>query len=158
MRFCVPVLRRLRLCAAGAVIAACSDGSGPALGTCPQTGEFANFGCARLEGVVRDQAGTPLANARVTFTPSEEVNNTFDSAMHDTDTTGSYSLEVHDYGFEDREPPAEPVPMNLRAFLLPDSPADLIRTSDIIPVSLKFAPVGELPEVLKVDITIDVTP
>jgi hypothetical protein len=153
------VLRLFFLSAALAMIAACSDGSGPAFGTCPQTYEFGNFGCARVEGVVRDQTGTPLANARVTLTPVDEATNSFDSPMHDTDSTGRYSLEIHDYGFGGRTvPPADPVPMNLRAFLLPESSEDLIRASDVIPVNLKFAPVGELPEVLEMDITIDVTP
>jgi hypothetical protein len=48
--------------------------------------------------------------------------------------------------------------MNLRAILLPDSPEELVRSSEVIPVNLRFAPVGELPEVLEVDITINVTP
>ena len=159
MRFYGPLLRRLRFCAAGAVIAACSDGSGPALGTCPQTGEFANLGCARVEGVVRDANGSPISNARVTLTPADGVPESFDTPMHDTDATGTYSLEIHDYGFDGRvASPGDPVPMNLRASRLPDLPEDPIRTSDVIPVNLKFAPVGELPEVLQVDITIDMTP
>jgi hypothetical protein len=151
------VLRPLILCWV-AMFAACSDGSGPGFGTCPQTGEFANFGCAKVEGVVRDQAGTPLANAWVTLTPADEVTNTFDSPTHTTDATGAYSLEIHDYGFGSRHaPPADPVPMNLRASLLPDSPEDVMPTS-VVPVSLKFVPVGELPEILAIDITIDVSP
>jgi hypothetical protein len=51
----------------------------------------------------------------------------------------------------------DPVPMNLRASLLPDSPEEVIPTS-VVPVSLKFVPVGELPEILAMDITIDVSP
>jgi hypothetical protein len=84
------LLRLLILCWV-AMFAACSDGSGLGFGTCPQTGEFANFGCAKVEGVVRDQAGT----------------NRFDSPTHTTDATGAYSLEIHDYGFGSRHgPPA----------------------------------------------------
>ena len=50
-----------------------------------------------------------------------------------------------------------PVPMNLRATLLSDCPQDQLPCS-LAPVSLKFAPVGELPEILELDITIDVSP
>jgi hypothetical protein len=141
------------------VIAACSDGSGPALGTCPQTGEFANIGCARVEGVVRDANGSPVSNAQVTLTPADGIPDSFDTPMHDTDATGTYSLEIHDYGFERRLAPlAAPVPMNLRAFQLTGSAEEPAPASDLIPVNLKFAPVGEVPEVLEVDITINVTP
>jgi hypothetical protein len=47
--------------------------------------------------------------------------------------------------------------LNLRATLLSDSPEDVMPSS-LIPVSLKFAPVGELPDILEMDITIDVSP
>jgi hypothetical protein len=138
------------------MIAACSDGTGPAFG-CPQTTEFGNFGCARVKGVVRYADGSPVANARVTLTPAEGVTNSFDSPSDDTDATGMYSLEIHDYGGEGRhEPPPDPVAMNLRAFLLTGSPEEPAPMSDLIPVSLQFAPVGEMPEVAEMDITIDV--
>jgi hypothetical protein len=150
------VLRRTGLYAATTVLVSCSDGSGPGSGTCPQTYEFGNFGCARVEGVVRDAAGTPLANVRVSLSPVEEVPNTFDAPRHDTDATGAYSLEIHDYGSDG--PPPDPVPMNLRAFLLTGSPEEPAPASDLIPVNMQFAPVGELPEVLEVNITINVSP
>ncbi|HEX2281645.1 MAG TPA: carboxypeptidase-like regulatory domain-containing protein [Thermomicrobiales bacterium] len=153
------MLLRLGLHAATAASVSCSDGSGPVSGTCPQTFEFGNVGCARVEGVVRDAAGTPLANARVSLFPADEVPNSFDSPSDDTDATGAYSLEIHDFGGDGRDaPPSEPVPMNLRAFLLTGSPEEPGPASDLIPVNLQFAPVGEVPEVLQVDITIDVGP
>jgi hypothetical protein len=150
-------LHRIAQCAAAAMLAACSDGSGPGFGTCPQTYEFGNFGCAKVEGVVRDVTGNPIAGARVSLTPAEDTPNTFDSPMDNTDASGAYSLEIHDYGTAGRDgPPPEPVAMNLRAFLTTGE--DPPPMSDLIPVSLEFAPVGELPEVLEVDITINLTP
>jgi hypothetical protein len=152
------VLRRTGLYAATAVLVSCSDGSEPGSGTCPQTYEFGNFGCARVEGVVRDAAGAPLGNVRVVLSLAEEVPNSFDTPVHDTDATGAYALEIHDYGSDGRHaPPPDPVPMNLQAFLLTGSPEDPAPSSDLIPVNLQFAPVGELPEVLEVNITINVS-
>jgi len=139
-----------------ALLAGCSDGSGPNPGTGPQTSEFGNFGCARVEGVVRDASGAPLANARVSLTPAEGVPDTFDSAFDNTDAVGRYSLEIHDLGGEGEHPASEPVSMNLQAALLTGE--SLIPTSDLVPVSLKFSAVGEVPEVAKADITIQVNP
>lgn len=151
-------LRWASLCASTAVLLSCSDGSGPGFGTCPQTYEFGNLGCARVEGVVRDAAGTPIANVRVHIHPAEGVSNSFDGPMHVTDATGAYSLEIHDYGAPGHhEPPADPVPMNLLAFLTGTS-EEPGPSSGLIPVSLQFAAVGELPEVLEQDITIDLSP
>jgi hypothetical protein len=94
----------------------------------------------------------------VFLSPAED-DGRFDTPMHDTDATGTYSLEIHDYaGFSSQGPPPDPVPMTLRAFLLTGSPEEPAPASDLIPVDMKFVPVGELPEVLEVDITIDTTP
>lgn len=135
------------------LLASCSDGIEPTNGACPQTYEFANFGCARVQGVVRDTAGNPIAQARVTVSPSDGVSNTFDSPAHDTEASGVYSLEIHDY--DSGGPQPEPVLMSVRAFLLTGSPENTAPVSDVVPVNLKFAPVGELPEVQTVDITIN---
>jgi hypothetical protein len=141
------------------LVAGCSDGSGPSNGTCPQTYEFGNIGCARVQGVVRDTAGNPLAMARVNLAPAEGVDNTFDSPTHDTDATGTYSLEIHDYaGAAGHAPQADPVPMTLRAFLLTGSPENPAPVSAPITVGLKFSRVGETPEVLQQDIIIQTDP
>jgi hypothetical protein len=140
-----------------ALLAGCSDGSGPDSGGCPQTYEFGNFGCARVEGVVRDTAGTPIANASVVLLPADGVPNTFNSPARDTDAHGNYSLEIKDYGGEGVHPLPEPVPMNLRAYLLdPAVENAVVIASELVPVTLRFAPVGETPEVARVDITIPV--
>jgi hypothetical protein len=139
-----------------ALLAGCSDSSDANPGSCPQTFEFGNFGCARVEGVVRDASGAPLAKARVGLTPAEGVPNTFNSPSDETDAAGNYSLEIHDLGGEGEHPAPDPVPMNLRAALLTGE--SFAPTSDLVPVSLKFSAVGEVPEVAMVDITIPVTP
>jgi hypothetical protein len=152
-------LRRTGLSAATTVLLGCSDGSGPGFGTCPQTYEFGNVGCARVQGVVRDEAGTPLADVRVHIHPVEGGPDSFDGPMHVTNVTGAYSLEIHDFGarFGGQEPRTDPVPMNLLAFLTGTS-EEPVPSSGLIPVTLRFAAVGEVPEVLVVDITIDTSP
>src|SRR4051812_37399999 len=77
--------------------ASCSDGSGPNPDACPQTFEFGNFGCARVQGTVRNSAGQAIAGARVSLVPFEG-DNSYDFPVFDTNATGFYSLEIHRYG------------------------------------------------------------
>ena len=157
MRRDVQVLRGLCRLGVAAMIAACSDGSGPGFGTCPQTGEFGNFGCARVVGVARSQDGTPLAGVHVSLSPVEDTGQ-FDVPVDETDATGAYSLEMHDYSFsETGEPTPDTVAANIHGYLLKD-PLSTPSFGGPVPVKLKFVPVGELPEEVEADITINVTP
>jgi hypothetical protein len=150
------VLRLSFLCSAMAMIASCSDGSGPAFGTCQQTGEFSNFGCARVEGVARSPAGTPLAGIEVTLSPAVDVY-WLDVPVAETDETGTYSLEMHDYkGAGTGGPTPDTVAANLYAYHLTD-PLSTPSFGGPVPVKLTFVPVGELPQVVEMDITIDLT-
>ena len=146
-------------CAAAAVlIAACSNGSDPADEACPQTIEFGNIGCARVEGVVRYADGTPVVGARVSLMAADG-STSFDTPLDDSDAKGAFSLEIHDYGFDGRhEPRPDPVAMNLRAQLLGGTPENPAPASDLVPVNLKFSALGEVPEVTSQNISIDVTP
>ncbi|HZN98181.1 MAG TPA: carboxypeptidase-like regulatory domain-containing protein [Gemmatimonadales bacterium] len=157
MKICLEarVRRLLFLCAGLAMIAACSDGSGPAFGTCRQTGEFGNYGCAKVEGVARSPAGAPLAGVQVTLSAAEN-SGAFDAPVDETDETGSYSLEMHDYGGSPSGgPTSDTVAANLYAYHLTD-PLSTPSLGGPVPVQLTFVPLGELPEVVEVDITIDV--
>jgi hypothetical protein len=132
------------------VIAACSEGSGPGSDACPQTYEFGNFGCARVRGLVRNAAGEGVAGARVSLGPPSEAPNFFDAPFAETDATGLYSLEIHHYG-PSPTGGSDTVSMYLRAFL-PSTGAPI---GDSMLVELRFAPVGEVPQVLEADITLD---
>jgi len=144
------MLRRLALFGIAVFLSACSDGPGPVSDACPQTYEFGNLGCARVQGVVRDAGGNPVAGARLTMFPPEGTPNLYDTPMDDTEADGSYSLEIHDHGGPDLAP--SPVPMYLYAALLGDV-GPIAPDSHL--VNLEFAPVGEVPEVLQADITLN---
>jgi hypothetical protein len=143
-------LRDIALCSITALIAGCSDGTGPA-GGCPQTSEFANFGCARIRGTVRNPAGVALAGARVSLTPPPGAPNPYDSPSVDTDARGLYALEIHDYGPPPATTSPDTVPMYVRAFLL----SGQAPSGDSVLVNVIFAPVGAVPEVVEVDFALD---
>jgi hypothetical protein len=144
-------LRDVSLCSLIAVIASCSDGSEPVSDGCPQTYEFGNYGCARIRGAVRNAAGEPLAGARVSLAPPSDVPNFYDSPTADTDETGLYRLEIHNYGPPPSATSADTVAMYVRAFL-PSTEAPI---GDSVLVDMIFAPVGAMPEMVEMDITID---
>ena len=148
------ILLRLYQATAAGMLAACSDGSGPAFTKCHQTGEFANFGCARVEGVARDAAGNPLAGVQVALSAAQGPNS-FDTPTQVTNASGSYSLEIHDYGGPQQvSPPPDPVTLTLSGTLLNDDPT-MPPIHNSVDVIVKFAPVGEVPEVAQADIALD---
>ena len=97
--------------------------------------------------MVRNTAGTPLAGARVSLSPLSGAPNPYDSPSFDTDATGRYSLEIHNYGASSPATTPDTVPMYVRAFLL-NTPTPI---GDSVLVDMIFAPVGVEPEVVKVD-------
>lgn len=143
------LLHAIWLSAVTVIIGGCSD-EGPASNACPQTYEFGNFGCARIQGVVRNAAGGALA-ARVSLSPAGETPNTFDSPTRDTDADGSYQLEIHNYGPTSITGSTDTVPMYVRAFV----PSSGSPVGDSVLVEMMFVPVGEVPQVLEADITIN---
>jgi hypothetical protein len=144
-------LRTIGLCSLLAALAACSDGPGPGSDACPQTFEFGNFGCARIRGTVRNGAGQPLIGAQVSVVPPSGTPNSYDSPFVDTDATGLYSIEIHQYASPDTIQAADTVPMYLRAFL----PSDGSPIGDSVLVQMIFAPVDSMPNVVEADITLD---
>jgi hypothetical protein len=119
---------------------------------CPQTSEFGNFGCARANGVVLDQAGDPLTGVRVSLRPHDEGG--FDVGTMETGSDGRFALEVHD--FEGNDPASgERDTMTfviLAAF--PVTTSILVRDSVIIDGEL--APVGERPQPIEASFTLTV--
>jgi hypothetical protein len=142
---------------AGALTAmACSDGTGTPFGTCPHTGEFANFGCARVEGIVRDTAGLPVSGVEVTLSPVDS--SWFDTPVDRSDARGEFSLEMHDYEvLRDVHPIQDTVLADLRGMLLTD-PLSTPSFAGPVRVKLKFVPVGEIPDVVEADLTINPAP
>ena len=51
----------------------------PAL--CPQTYEFGNYGCARVEGRVVDSSGRPVVGATIRLDPAEGTPGIFDTPL-----------------------------------------------------------------------------
>jgi hypothetical protein len=137
------------LCSMLVALASCSDGPGPNPDACPQTFEFGNYGCARVQGTVRNSAGQPIAGARMSLVPSEG-DNAYDFPIFDTDATGFYSLEIHRFGLP-AITTADTVPMYLRALLLRNG----LPIGDSIIVQTIFVPVDAVPEVVAADITLD---
>jgi hypothetical protein len=145
------MLRSLRLCSVTVALVSCSEGTGTGSDACPQTFEFGNYGCARIQGTVRNAAGEPIQNARVSVGPPADVPNSYDSPSVDTDATGVYSLEIHQYGPPVTPKAADTVAMYLRAFLLSEGAP----VGDSLPVQMIFVPVGTVPDVTETDITLD---
>ena len=142
-------LRVIVLGSLTALCVGCSDGTGPATGGCHQTSEFGNYGCARIQGTVRNPAGVALAGAWVSIGPLPGAPNSYDSPTANTDAAGQYSLEIHNYG----PPPAsfpDTVPMYVRAFRQNPQPV-----ADSVLVNMIFAPVAEVPAVVRVDFALN---
>ena len=142
-------LRTLVLLFVCSATAGCSDGTGPA-GGCHQTAEFANVGCARIQGTVRNSAGVALAGARVSLSPLPGAPNPYDSPSMDTDATGVYALEIHNYSASPATFP-DTVSMYVRAFRLNTQTP----IGDSVLVDMIFVPVGVVPEVVKSDLTLN---
>ena len=98
--------------------------------------------------MVRNRAGAALAGAWVSLSPLAGAPNSYDTPNVVTGATGQYSLEIHNFG----PPPAgfpDTVPMYVRAFHRTDLPV-----ADSVLVNLIFAPVGEVPAAVHVDLAL----
>jgi hypothetical protein len=145
------LLRHLGLCSLTALIAGCSDGTTAGAEACRQTYEFANFGCARVQGTARNAAGEPLARVALSLRPVSDEGTTYDSPFQETDETGTFSLEIHNYAPSAFDSPVDTVPMYLFAFVIGAEPSSV----DTTLLNMIFAAVGDVPEVIETDITIE---
>jgi hypothetical protein len=125
------------LCALLTMATGCTDGSEPHDGSlCPQTSEFANVGCARVAGTVRDGAGHLLAGVYVDLVPPSTADNSYDSPSATTEAAGSYSLEIHRFDAQASVRAADTIPLYLRGAV-----ADQPGLRDSVLVEVIFVPV-----------------
>jgi hypothetical protein len=100
---------------------------------------------------VRNAAGEPLAGVRLGIRPVADQGTTYDAPSDETDELGAYTLEIHNYDPSAFDSPVDTVSMYVFAFVVGAEPPRV----DTTLVDMIFAPVGDVPEVVEADITID---
>ncbi|HEX2203447.1 MAG TPA: hypothetical protein VHG91_09130 [Longimicrobium sp.] len=135
---------RLALAALLATAAACDqplelEAIDPTL--CLQTSEFANYGCARVEGLVTDaSSGASLEGVEIRLIPpADPARGAYDFAAAQTAADGTFLIEIRRTQRPSQLPSPDTVTMTLRAS---ETIGNGVYTAEI-PVLLRFRPVGE---------------
>lgn len=119
---------------------------------CPQTYEFGNHGCARVEGRVLEPSGAPVVGAYVRLAPPEDGSaGGYDTPVPRTDTEGRFRIEIHRMS----EQPRPVTPDTLTVYLRASWAATRQAVRDSVPVLLHFAPVGAEAITTRADIVLD---
>jgi hypothetical protein len=129
-----------------ACIAACTDESDP---YCPQTGEFGNYGCAEVTGLLIDRDDQPLGGTNYSVVNRELP---FDSRFNTNvmpvtpGSDGSFRLRITRYLLV--EPPTTPDTGSVWIIGAQRPPITSSEPGirDSVLVTLQFAPVGAIPE------------
>src|SRR6266568_1649597 len=136
---------------AAALLLGCHLGDQRDARACPQTGEFANFGCAVVEGAVVGARGQPLGGVAVAPGSSADGGQ-FDTPFHYTDASGRFQLRLTRYV----PAPSDSASVWIHASVLPTPPEVVSTVHDSALVRLLIAPVGHLPDTAHVSIVLQV--
>ena len=116
-------------------------------GTCQQTGEFGNFGCAEVAGVVTDINGAPLANVRVEPT-GFGGRSQFSGAAVTTGNDGIYSFRIVRFG--QAYPPLALDTVTIYVLATRGLPPAAQREST--PVVVQVYPIGSVPKLARTNL------
>lgn len=118
---------------------------------CPQTYEFGNSGCVRVEGRVLGARGQPLQGVYVTLRPRAPDEGFFNSPVASTDAQGRFRLEAHRMV----SPRELPTPDTITMWLAGARPMNPV-VADSVQVLLNVAPVGQPAIAVAQDLTLPV--
>jgi hypothetical protein len=111
---------------------------------CPQTGEFANHGCARFAAILTTPSGAPapgvMLRGMLFDTASAGMPNGLNSDR--SDAAGRVGLQLTWYA---RPPKSDTIRLRLVAIRIPSSSAESPQTLDSLDVALLFTRVGQRP-------------
>jgi hypothetical protein len=120
---------------------------------CQQTFEFGNFGCARIAGVLTGTAGQPVRFAHVVLNPRPEDSGVYTVPTALTSSAGEYALEVQIMH------PGPVVGDTLTmVFSYAYRPGSESFVSGSVPVTVRFAHVGQPAWVTGLDLSVPVPP
>ena len=135
---------------------ACCDGSPtepsePAI--CLQTFEFGNYGCGRIVGRLTGTAGQPVSSAQVRVRPRADDTAAYTAPTDLTSSGGGYELLVRAMG--PGPVIGDTVTMIFSYTYPPGSDAPV---SDSIPITVRFAAVGERAPITRLNLSVPVPP
>lgn len=120
---------------------------------CPQTYEFANYGCARVAGIVTRTTGQPIAGVDIRLIPpADPARGAYDYAAAQTGADGRFRIEIRRTQQPSQLPVPDTVTMTLRAT---ESVANAVYTAEI-PVVVTVRPVGEQAVVTHQDLSLQI--
>jgi hypothetical protein len=136
----------------GAFAVACNPvGSRTDPRLCPQTYEFGNTGCVRVEGRVLGAGGQPLQGVYVTLRPAGPDEGFFNTPVATTDAQGRFRLEASRMV----SPRPLPTPDTVTMWLAGARPLNPV-VADSVPVLLHVVPVGQPAITVTQDLTLPV--
>lgn len=120
---------------------------------CQQTSEFANYGCARVAGIVTRTTGQPIAGVDIRLIPpANPARGAYDYAATQTGPDGRFRIEIRRTQQPAQLPVPDTVTMTLRAT---ESVANAVYTAEI-PVVVTVRPVGEQAVVVHQDLSLQI--